>query len=126
MHTSISIPQRVKQIAKLIGQMDADERRWLLQLVPDLQPERLPDAGVDAGANAQRELYAYFEPRLKRVADARPMTDDDVFIGGLSVGQFFALPDEQQLQFWNQAHVQAERDLKPRERDLNSKTHPTR
>ncbi len=84
MHTSVTIPQRVKQIAKLIGQMDADERRWLLQLVSDLQPERLPDAGADA----QRELYAYFEPRLKRVADARP--DDDAFIGGLSVRQFFA------------------------------------
>jgi hypothetical protein len=33
------------------------------------------------------------------------MTDDDPFIAGLSVGQFFALSEEQQIQIWNQAHT---------------------
>jgi hypothetical protein len=104
---TMNVPTRVRQIARLIHQMDADERRLLAQLVPDLQATRLSEE--------QTELYTYFEPRLRRLADARPMLDDDPFIAGLSVGQFFALSEEQQLRIWNQAHTAAEHDLKARE-----------
>ena len=108
-------PNRVRQIAKLIRQMDAEERRWLLQLVPDLAPTRISES--------QKDLYAYFEPRLQRLADARPMLDDDPFIAGLSVGQFFALPAEQQVKVWNQVHAQAEHELSDREFNVQPRPH---
>ena len=107
MSHSNNVPTRVRQIAKLIRQMDSEERRWLLQLVPELAPARISES--------QKELYAYFEPRLQRLADVHPMTDDDPFVAGLSVGQFFALPEEQQLQVWNKAHAKAEHELSDRE-----------
>ena len=118
MFQAASIPTRVRQIAQLIRQMDAEERRWLMQLVPELQTMRL--------TAEQSELYAYFEPRLQRLADARPMADDDPFIAGLSVGQFFALPEEQQLRVWNQAHVEAEQELTDRELSVRPHARPAR
>ncbi len=113
-----SIPVRVRQIAKLIRQMDAEERRWLVQLVPELQTTRI--------TAEQSELYAYFEPRLQRLADAHPMSDADPFIGGLSVSQFFALPEDDQARLWEQVHTEAARDLNQRELSVRPNARPAR
>jgi hypothetical protein len=106
-----SMPLRVRQIARLIRQMSAQERRWLLQMLPELrQTPAVPDA--------QTELMAYFQPRIDALAPAPPMTDADPFVAGLSVGEFFALPEDEQARLWDQAHAEVETELTPRERSV--------
>ncbi len=112
------IPLRVRQIANLIHQMDAEERRWLIRLAPELQTPPIPEL--------QQELYAYFEPRLRRLAETTTANDDEPFIGGLSIVQFFALPEDEQLRLWELAHTTAEHELNQPEIPVQAHARPAR
>lgn len=114
-----SVPLRVRQVARLIRSMSDQERRWLIQVLPELRQAQAPPA-------AQADLMAHFQPRLDALAVARPMLDTDPFIAGLSVGEFFALPEAEQAQLWDQAHMEAEREIKPLERPVRPHALPTR
>jgi hypothetical protein len=74
----------------------------------------------------QADLVAHFQPRLDALTGARPMTDADPFVAGLSVGEFFALSEDEQARLWNQAHVEAEPKIKPRERPVRPHALPAR
>lgn len=92
---------RVKQVARLIRQMSVEEQAALSQLVPELRSApSLPPAQI--------ELLAHFQPRLKALAETRPLLDTDPFIAGLSIDKFFALPETEQNRLWTQAHTEAE------------------
>jgi hypothetical protein len=106
MSQTASVPNRVRQVARLIRSMSDQERRWLIQALPELRQ-------VQAAPAAQADLMAHFQPRLDALAGARPMLDTDPFIAGLSVGGFFALPEAEQARLWGQAHMEAEREIKP-------------
>jgi hypothetical protein len=106
------VPLRVRQVARLIRSMSDQERRWLLQTLPELrQAQTVP--------SAQLELMSHFQPRLEALPGARPMTDADPFVGGLSVGEFFTLPEAEQIRIWSQAHADAEEKITPRERSVH-------
>lgn len=111
-----SIPLRVRQVARLIRSMSDQERRWLVQALPELRQAPSPQA----------DLMAHFQPRLDALQGARPMTDADPFVGGLSVGEFFALPENEQARLWSRAHAQAENEIEPRERPVHSSAMPAR
>ena len=109
MSQTARVPTRVRQVARLIRSMSEQERRWLIQALPELrQAPNLPAP--------QADLMAHFQPRLDALDGARPMTDADPFVGGLSVGEFFALPESEQARLWSQAHAEAEPKIEPRER----------
>jgi hypothetical protein len=66
------------------------------------------EADVEAALTYLRERAATFP-------DARPMQLDDPFLADLTVGQFLALPEEEQARLWDEAHAEAEKELGQRE-----------
>lgn len=104
--TSLSAP--VEQVARLIRSFDRRQKARLLQLVPELQTIRPEEADIPA---EQEELMAYFRRKLEALPERRPMRDDDRFLGGLTVAEFFALPEVEQARIWNEAHAEVEREL---------------
>lgn len=114
-----SVPIRVRQVARLIRAMSDQERRWLVQVLPELRQAQVAPA-------AQADLMAHFRPRLDAIVGARPMRDSDPFIAGLTVGEFFALPEADQARLWDQAHTEAEHETKPLERRVHPHALPPR
>jgi hypothetical protein len=74
----------------------------------------------------QVELMAYFDRKLDALPERRPMRDDDPFLGGLTVAEFFALPKDQQVRIWDQAHDETERELEGYEQPVQSDALPAR
>ncbi len=92
----------VKQVAEIIRRMSREELAELVRLVPDLQEVKLQEEKpAPARKWDEAELREYFKKKLEELGgEARPMRDDDPFLGGLTVGEFFALPDEEQEAIW--------------------------
>lgn len=106
----------VEQVAKLVRQLDRHEQARLLRLVPELrevsivhEPEVTPESPWTSSDVA--EALADFRARMAKLPDSRPMRDDDPFIAGLTVAEFFALPEEEQERLWDEAHLEADREL---------------
>jgi len=121
-HTSdLSVP--VEQVARLVHSFDRRQKVRLLQLVPELQTIRPEEIGISP---EQTELMAHFDRKLDALPERSPMQDDDPFLGGLTVAEFFALPKDQQTRVWDQAHDKAERELKDYEQPVQSDALPAR
>ena len=102
----------VEKIAHLIKLFDTQQKAKLLRLVPELQWIQPETAEIP---NDQAELLAHFYNKIDVLPEARPMQDDDVFLDGLTVAEFFALPESEQDRLWHEAHVASERQLKHQE-----------
>jgi hypothetical protein len=113
----------VEQVARLIQRFDRREKARLVQLVPELRTIRPEEANLPA---VQEELMTYFDSRLARHPELRPMQDRDPFLGGLTVAAFFALPEVEQDRVWNQAHVEAERESGAYEHPVREDALPAR
>ncbi len=114
-HTGgFSVP--VEQVARLVHSFDRQQKVRLLQLVPELQTIRPEEIGISP---EQTELMAYLNRKLDTLPERRPMQDNDPFLGGLTVAEFFALPENQQARVWDQAHDKAVRQAHDKaEREL--------
>lgn len=103
----------VEKIARLIKLFDTHQKAKLLRLVPELQwiqPETIEIP------KEQGELLAHFYNKIDTLSEARPMQDDDIFLNGLTVAEFFALPEAEQDRLWHEAHAASERELTHQER----------
>jgi len=71
-------------------------------------------------------LLAHFDHKFDTLPERRPLQDDDPFLGGLTVAEFFALPEAEQARVWNQAHLEAERELEGYEQPVRGDALPAR
>jgi hypothetical protein len=107
----------VEEVAAMIRRMNRRDQRRLLQLVPELNSIEVRDraaSAVEPVAEAD-DLAMYIRELRAQYADAEPLDEDAPFLGGLTVGEFFALPDEEQERLWDEAHVEVEKELRYRE-----------
>lgn len=102
---SIRFPVPVEQMARLIQRLDRREKARLIRLLPELQTIRPEEADLSA---EQETLLAYFDRKRERLTGHRPLREDDTFVGGLTVAEFFGLPERDQKRIWDQAHENAE------------------
>jgi hypothetical protein len=116
-----NLPIPVEQVARLVHRFDRRQKAHLLRLVPELLTIRPEEADLP---NEQEELLAYFDRKFDALPERRPLRDDDPFVGGLTVAEFFDLPDEEQADVWNQAHVEAECEMKNYEQTILSNALP--
>lgn len=112
----------LEQLARLIRRLDRRQKALLLQLVPELQTIRLDKSERFA---AQSDLLAYFGAKLAALPDARALRDDDPFLGGLTVAEFFATLEAEQARLWDAAHVEALQALADYEHPIHSHTLPS-
>jgi len=95
----ITLPVSVEQMAVAIRKMQFTDRKRLIELVPELRHESmetLPRSLEQARASVE-QLRVEVQQAL---AGANP-SPDEPFFGGLTVGQYLDLPDNQRAQLWD-------------------------
>jgi len=94
---------RVIQVARLIRSLRPEEREQLKILVPELREEPKVERGWSID---WAELKDYIAEELAKVGEAcPPLRPDDPFLGGLTVEEYFALPEEERMRIWDEAHT---------------------
>jgi len=98
--STLTLPVSVEQIAVAIKQMNREEQRRLLKLVPDLS-----QAASEPPVRTIEEAQANVEQLRKRLMVAignRPIDTSKPFLGGLTFIQYDALPDQEKADLWEQ------------------------
>ena len=96
----VSMPVTVDQIAAVVRHMSVEERRHLLDLVPELEEavrQRMPRTRAQAQAAVEamrQEIMAGLE--------GHPLSPEEPFLGELSLGAYLALPDEERARLWDE------------------------
>jgi hypothetical protein len=103
--TILPMPVTIEQVAAVLRNMSGDERRRLLELVPDLQEKpqrsssrRLPKPQTDL-AELRQEMLAALGGRL--------LTPDDPFLDDLTLGDYLSLPDAERARLWDRRATDA-------------------
>jgi hypothetical protein len=94
------MPVSVEQIAAAIQQMSVQERQRLLFLVPELRASAMQSLAPSVEQNP-----AWLEQLQTEVLAAlggQPLSPDEPFFGGLTVGEYLALTDKEQAALWDQ------------------------
>lgn len=113
----------VEQVARLIRTFNHQQITQLIELVPELRTVQLQKT---AEVTEQSELIAYFDRQLETLQEYPPLQDEAPFLAGLTVAEFFALPEAEQNRIWAEAHLEAERNLGNREQHVRPDALPAR
>ncbi len=100
MQTQTPISPRVLRILELIKRLEPRERSQLGELLP---PEVTSLADVPEETVAQ--AISYFQEKARQ--RATPPSLDDVFVGGLTFREYFALPEEEATALWEELAAEA-------------------
>jgi hypothetical protein len=96
----VAMPVSVEQITAAIQQMSVQERQRLLFLVPELRASAMQSLAPSVEQNP-----AWLEQLQTEVLAAlggQPLSPDEPFFGGLTVGEYLALTDKEQAALWDQ------------------------
>jgi predicted HicB family RNase H-like nuclease len=94
-----ALPVIVEQIAIAVRQMTRADQQYLLDLVPDLrQLTHQPPVRTVAEAS---NTVAAFKAEVLAALDGRPLSSDEPFLNGLTLGQYDALPDDEKTSLWD-------------------------
>ena len=88
--TVYSLPVSVEQIAAVIKQMSTAERQRLFELVPEI-PFQLLGGKPRTQEEIETTVQALQADVKQIVAGAQPLSADTPFLGGLMLGQYYAL-----------------------------------
>ena len=111
----------IEQMARLIKSLNRQQKIKLLQLVPELQTLQLEEVELP---DEQIELVRYFQEKMEEAMPPHFMQQDDIFLAGLTVAEFFALPEAKQAAIWEETHLAAEQALKKLEYPVSSDALP--
>lgn len=106
--TKEQAPSPVEAVADVIRTFDRKQKARLLHLVPELRTIPLE----------QQELMDWVEQEMAKLPETRRLQGDDPFLYGLTLDEFFDLPEAAQDRLWRDAHIEAEKDLNLVERDV--------
>jgi hypothetical protein len=120
-HPGLSVP--IEHVARLIKTFNRQQKAQLLKLVPELQTVRHEEADIPA---EQVELMHYFQGKIEALPEQNPLQDHDLFLGELTVAEFFALPESEQARLWQEAHRAAEQELGNYEQPVRPDALPAR
>jgi len=96
---------RVQKVAELVRRLDPDEIRQLIRLVPQLHEK--PQVVTEKDDEADELVLWVREQMAQYATESRPMRDDDPFLGGITVGAYFALPGAERERIWGELYAQA-------------------
>jgi hypothetical protein len=94
------MPVSVEQIAVVVQRMSPEERRRLLELVPELRQETMR-----APSRTPSEIHAAVERVRAEVMQAlsgQLLSPAEPFLGDLTLGQYMDLPDEDRARLWDE------------------------
>lgn len=93
----VAMPVTVEQIAAAIKQMDQAERDRLFQLVAEPDESVINPTRAEAQAAVER-----IRADLLEELGGEPLSPDEPFMGGLTLGQYFDLPDAERQALWDE------------------------
>lgn len=94
-----ALPVTIEQIAIAVRQMTRADQQYLLDLVPDLR-QLTHQAPARTVAEASATVAAFKQEALAAL-DGRPLSSDEPFLNGLTLGQYDALPDDEKTSLWD-------------------------
>lgn len=121
--TAPNIFAPVEKMAQQLQSFTRQQKARLLQLVPELRTIEPEEAVIPP---EQLQLIAYFEREMNALSEGRRMQDDDMFMAGLTVAEYFALPDSEQARLWEEEHLEVERELGYYEQEVQPDALPAR
>lgn len=121
---TLTPPITVEEVADIIKRWSQTEWQRLLELVPALgeiaqsknkvaqngsAPHAIPPRRVRTVEEAEASVEAL---RAEILADPnhKPIPRDTPFLGGFTLGEYFALPEDEQDQIWNEAEAEFDWD----------------
>jgi len=100
----------IERVARIIREMSAEEKRYLVYLVPELR-EVEPLKPAEQPLRPSKEFLAQLRQEMLEARGGVPPSDDEPFIGGLTRGEFYRLPEEEQEAIWDEVWAQAEAEV---------------
>jgi hypothetical protein len=96
----VALPVSVEQVAAAIRQMKLAERKRLIELVPEFRQElteTLPRSLEQARASVER-----LRVEVHQALAGINLSPNEPFLGNLTIGQYFDLPDDKRAQLWDE------------------------
>jgi hypothetical protein len=110
----------VERVARIIREMSAEEKGYLIYLVPELR-EAEPLKPPEQPLRPSEEFLEQLRREILETRGGVPPSDEDLFIGRLTVGEYLALSDEEQEELWDELYAKASAEL-----DEESYEHPVK
>lgn len=101
-----TIPPYVRKLAGVIRRLTPEEMHQLIQLVPELERARAPEA-----VKEEQEAVTYFRRAAMELTDGTLPSLQDEFLEGLTYQEYFALPEAEQDAIWEQMFAEEETGL---------------
>lgn len=95
-----ALPVSVEQIAVVIKQMNLEDQKRLLELVPTLQ-QAASQLSVRTGEQTHNNL-SRLQAEVLAAVENHPLSADEPFLGGLTLKQYYALPEEKKAELWDE------------------------
>lgn len=114
----------VERVAHIIREMSAEEKRYLVYLVPELR-EVEPLKPPEQPLRPSKEFLEQLQQEMLKARGGVPPSDDEPFIGGLTRGEFYRLPEEEQEAIWDEVWAQAEAEAEE-ETEVNYRERPVK
>lgn len=94
-----TLPVSLEQVAALIKRMRPQDRQQLLRLVPELADDatRLKKLLDDAHQTVEQ-----LRQELLEELGGQPLSPDEPFLGGLTLGQYLDLPEAERAKLWEE------------------------
>jgi hypothetical protein len=114
----------VERVARIIREMSAEEKGYLVYLVPELR-EMEPLKPPEQPLRPSEEFLEQLRQEILRARGGVPPSDDEPFIGGLTRGEFYHLPEEEQEAIWDEVWAQAEAEAE-KSTEADYREHPVK
>lgn len=100
MQTNIfTLPVSLEQVAALIKRMHPEDRQRLLAMVPELTAEAIKQEKLLDEAN---RTVAELKQELLVELGGEPLSSDEPFLDGLTLGQYLELSEAERAKLWDE------------------------
>ena len=94
-------PMTLEQVANAVKELTLSQQRQLIDLVPNLRWVAQKPA-VRTAEEIEASVVAV-RAELMSALNYQPVSRDAPFLGGLTLGEYLALPDAEQARIWDEA-----------------------
>ena len=103
-----TLPVSLEQVAAVIKRMRPQDRQQLLAMVPELatdavKQKKLLDNAAQTVEQLKQELLAEL--------DRQPLSSDEPFLGGFTLGQYLELSEAEREKLWDEWSEDALEDI---------------
>ena len=118
MQTNIfTLPVSLEQVAALIKRMHPEDRQRLLAMVPELTAEAIKQEKLLDEAN---RTVAELKQELLVELGGEPLSSDEPFLDGLTLGQYLELSEAERAKLWDKWSEVALEDIEEVEAPPNA------